>query len=225
MRFASEKKERKQQLKALCGEVQVEMRSLVFFDELEQQDQLLTAPAATITDITTLVTNLLTEYKRQGCLTWHDGALPEDEIWVKLGGDHGGGSFKVMLQICNLVNANSKHNTVLIAMAECKDNPENLQQIFGPFQDQLSALQSMEWEGKHVRLFLFGDYEFLTKMFGLSGAQALHPCLFCTASRTQIQTPPVFNEGNITTRTLCQMKRDCEKIQSCGQKERKSQTI
>ncbi len=27
-------------------------------------------------------------------LTWHDGAIPSNEIWVKLGGDKGRGSFK-----------------------------------------------------------------------------------------------------------------------------------
>jgi len=27
-------------------------------------------------------------------LTWHNGAIPSEEIWVKLGGDKGRGSFK-----------------------------------------------------------------------------------------------------------------------------------
>ncbi len=34
-------------------------------------------------------------------LTWHDGAIPSDEIWVKLGGDKGRGSFKLNLQLVN----------------------------------------------------------------------------------------------------------------------------
>ena len=28
-----------------------------------------------------------------GDLTWHNGVIPEDEIWIKLGGDKGGGRF------------------------------------------------------------------------------------------------------------------------------------
>jgi hypothetical protein len=27
-------------------------------------------------------------------LTWHDDLIPEDEIWLKIGGDKVGGSFK-----------------------------------------------------------------------------------------------------------------------------------
>ena len=30
-------------------------------------------------------------------LTWHQGAIPADELWVKLGGDKGHGSFKFKL--------------------------------------------------------------------------------------------------------------------------------
>ena len=55
---------------------------------------------------------------------------------------------------------------------------------------------------------MFGDYDFLLKVHGISGAQGTHPCLYCTASKTQIQTPPQFNEGNITQRSLHNIKRD-----------------
>ena len=27
-------------------------------------------------------------------LTWHNGAIPENEIWLKLGRDKGGGTYK-----------------------------------------------------------------------------------------------------------------------------------
>ena len=99
VKFASEDKERKQQRKAQCGEVQVELRSLVFLNEEEQKDLTLT-PVASITDVPSFVTNLLDEHDKQDHLTWHDGAIPGDEIWVKIRGNHGGGSF--------LKNANSK---------------------------------------------------------------------------------------------------------------------
>ena len=29
-----------------------------------------------------------------GTLMWHNGVIPETEIWVKLGGDKGGGALK-----------------------------------------------------------------------------------------------------------------------------------
>ena len=38
---------------------------------------------------------------REGTLTWHDGTIPDDEIWLKLGGDKGGGYFKMNFQIVN----------------------------------------------------------------------------------------------------------------------------
>lgn len=36
---------------------------------------------------------------RAQALTWYDGHIPTDEIWVKLGGDKGGGSFKMSFQV------------------------------------------------------------------------------------------------------------------------------
>ena len=44
-------------------------------------------------------------------LTWHGGFIPENEIWVKLGGDRGGGIFKATFQIVNVPNPNSVLNT------------------------------------------------------------------------------------------------------------------
>ena len=34
-------------------------------------------------------------------LTWNNGMIPENEIWEKLGGDHGDDSLKTALHICN----------------------------------------------------------------------------------------------------------------------------
>ena len=39
-------------------------------------------------------------------LTWHDGVISADEIWIKIGGDKGGGSFIMNFQICNVSNPN-----------------------------------------------------------------------------------------------------------------------
>ena len=48
-------------MKALCGEIKVEMRSLVFFNDIDQQDELIPTPAASIKDVPALVINLLDE--------------------------------------------------------------------------------------------------------------------------------------------------------------------
>ena len=40
-------------------------------------------------------------------LTWHDGVIPDNEIWVKIGGDKGGSSFKTSIQMVNADKPNS----------------------------------------------------------------------------------------------------------------------
>ena len=54
-------------------------------------------------------------------LTWHKGAIPEDEIWIKLGGDKGGGTFKFNFQICNTPTPNSPRNTCVISIFTAPD--------------------------------------------------------------------------------------------------------
>ena len=127
-----------------------------------------------------------------------------------------------MLQIGNLKNANSKHNTCLLILAECKDTPDNLRRLLDPYRDQIEQMKTRTWRDKHFRLFLFGDYDCLVKPYGQSGAQGVHPCLYCTASKSQIQTPKRFNEGNITQRTLLQMQADYKKFRRTGKKKQKA---
>ena len=65
-----------------------------------------------LTDISEKITELLESERDR--LTWHDGAIPENEIWIKVGGDHGQGSLKFNLAIVNTKNQNSMDNNVLI---------------------------------------------------------------------------------------------------------------
>ena len=57
-------------------------------------------------------------------LTWHNinNVIPEDQIWLKVGGNHDGGSFKTPLQTANIQSPNSKHNTFMKHMAKSKDS-------------------------------------------------------------------------------------------------------
>ena len=45
-------------------------------------------------------------------------------------------------------------------------------------------------------------FNFFLKIYGISGARSTHPCIFCKASKAQIQTPPHFDDGNISKWTL-----------------------
>ncbi|KAL8595286.1 hypothetical protein ACOMHN_020039 [Nucella lapillus] len=221
--FASERKEKKEQLKAQGAEIEGQMRTLEVWNDTEKNMDLTPTPCAGIKDIPSYVTRLLDEYDSQGRLTWHDGSIPEDEIWIKIGGDHGGKSFKMMLQVANLANANSKHNTCMFTIVECKDTPENLRRLLVPYKDQLSELETMQWKEKRTRVFVFGDYDFLTKMYGLSGAQGIHPCLYCTATKSAIQLSPDLNKRNISPRSVVQIKRDYKQYRRAGKKKKDAQ--
>ena len=48
-------------------------------------------------------------------LTWHNGVIPENEVWLKLGGDKGGGTFKTNFQIVNVAAPNSVQTPVCFA--------------------------------------------------------------------------------------------------------------
>ena len=47
-----------------------------------------------------LVTFFLEKLHDADSLIWHNG-IPDSEVWVKIGGDHGGGSFKLCFQVRN----------------------------------------------------------------------------------------------------------------------------
>ena len=54
--------------------------------------------------------------------------ISSNEIWVKIGGNKGGGSFKIVFEIANLGNPNATANTVIFTMFEASDTPDNLNQ-------------------------------------------------------------------------------------------------
>ena len=68
------------------------------------------------------------------------------EIHIKIGGDHGGGSFKMSYQVANTTNPNSKDNTVVFSVFEAKDYRANLKVGLSRFKQQINELQSMQWE-------------------------------------------------------------------------------
>ena len=96
------------------------------------------------------------------------------------GGDHGKNSLKFTLQIANIERPNAQQNTVVIAIAAVRDSHENIVRFLkGGLEDELTALQSHSWRDKIIKVFLNGDYDFLCKIYGLSGPQGTYPCLWC----------------------------------------------
>ncbi len=78
-------------------------------------------------------------------LTWHDGTIPFNEIWIKVGGDHGGGSFKFSFHICNLPKPNAQANTVCCLVLEAKDSRQNLETALAAITDEIEDLQGNMW--------------------------------------------------------------------------------
>ena len=79
-------------------------------------------------------------------LTWHDGLIPEDEIWVKIGGDKGGGSFKMSLQLANILHPNSTNNTFVFSCFEADDSLTNLHVALDTYKAEVDSLMSLTWQ-------------------------------------------------------------------------------
>ena len=101
--------------------------------------------------------NLLNQCEEENLLTWHHSAIADNEIWAKTGGDYGGSSFKLMLQIGNVREANSKKNACLITIVDCKDSHENLAKVLKPFKkrdlelgEEKKKKKKMHWKDKKV---------------------------------------------------------------------------
>ena len=140
-----------------------------------------------VDNIKSYIFNMLDKQKQQGNLTWHGSIIPENEIWIKFGGDHGKNSLKFTMQIANTPKPNSKHNTLVVAMTKIKDNHKNLKRCMSILQPQLEELSNSEWNGKKIRLFVFGDFDFLSKLYGISGAQGTYPYLWCIEPKDRMK--------------------------------------
>ena len=79
-------------------------------------------------------------------MTWHDGAIPEDEIWLKLGGDKGGGTFKFAFQHLNVNSPNSPDNTCIFALFAAPDTYTNLRICLDRYKDDIKHLQDHTWQ-------------------------------------------------------------------------------
>ena len=102
--------------------------------------KLKSAPCVYVTDLAGFVMDKL---KALNLLTWDNNAIPEDQIWLKVDGDHSGGSFKMSLQIANIKSPNSKHNTFMICMANAKDSGYNLREILSTYRREIDALENL----------------------------------------------------------------------------------
>ena len=80
-----------------------------------------------------------------GRLTWHDGVILQDEVWVKLGGDKGGTSVKMNFQIVNVPAPNSVRNTCVFTVFEAVDTPVNLEIALSRYKEDVVSMSSAKW--------------------------------------------------------------------------------
>ena len=78
-------------------------------------------------------------------ITWHKGAIPDDEVWLKLGGDKGGGTFKMCFQLLNVASPNAPENTCVFSIFAAPDSYTNLQIALRQYVDEIMDLESRTW--------------------------------------------------------------------------------
>ena len=131
----------------------VSVETKLFFTDEEHSDQF-EKPVARIASLPQFLDNMLNQYDAAHLLTWHSQNIPENEIWLKLGGDHGKQSLKFTLEVANTATPNSQINTVVIGLVSVKDTYCNMKAFLetGLLND-INLLKTHVWLGKRIRLF------------------------------------------------------------------------
>ena len=139
--------------------------------------------------------------------------IPDDEIHLKIGGDHGAGSFKMSFHVGNVSNPNKPENTVIFSITEAKDYKVNLTLCLERFKAHIEQFNKIKWQNKKFGIFLFGDYEFLCSMYGLSGGSGRYPCLWCHIPPSTLAVCKQERENMYSPRTLETLKENLNLFQ------------
>ncbi|XP_070533903.1 uncharacterized protein [Ptychodera flava] len=110
---------------------------------------------------------------------------------------------KTVMEICNVDHPNSVDNTIILNMYEGHDSHNNLAIAVKELMVQAGDLDGWIWRGYKIIVYLMGDYDYLLKMYGLSGANGLYPCLWCLTTKaiaTQVpEDRPHVNPRSVET--------------------------
>ncbi|XP_070562952.1 uncharacterized protein [Ptychodera flava] len=135
---------------------------------------------------------------RSSKLTWH-GTIPTSEIWIKLGGDKGQGTMRMVYQVANISNPNVADNTVIWSTFAATDSYYNLEIALAVNRGQVDKLDGTKWKDKTLLARMMRDYEYLAKSYGLSGPNGTYFLrMLCdqqgTSTVAEGGTPIVINE-------------------------------
>ena len=137
-------------VKETMGEVDISSE-LVQTVSLEEEGHCTLKPAAfaRVKNPLTLVIQHLAHLAERNALTWHErngNCLPKNELWLKFGGDRGGGSFKFCFQVVNRASPNSADHTVVIScLMMASDSLTSMHLAMDPFQAVIEDLNGMQW--------------------------------------------------------------------------------
>ncbi|XP_066926725.1 uncharacterized protein [Clytia hemisphaerica] len=118
--MASNHKQRKVS-REWAGELFAVEMSPFLFEKKDRKGQyhILSAPWSHVKNLPSFVVDYVDKLDNENQLIHHPQM--NQEIHVKLGGDHGGKSFKGVMQVCNTSKPNSQDNTVIFSYFEAKD--------------------------------------------------------------------------------------------------------
>ncbi len=172
-------------------------------------------PCARVENLEETVLNTIDKYEETGKITWRDGAIPQNEYWVKFGGDKGGSTTKLCFQLANLETPNSVEHTRIFCNFSAPDYTANLCQVMQRFEAALSALNGKEWNDKLIQVIVTGDCEFIFRIYGIAGAKGTYPCFICRIDKKIMQKSP-YKRAKAILRTLEQLKKDYAEFKKAG---------
>ena len=196
VQFESEKAEREVR-DSLMYDMTSRTANLFFKDEdnnLIRQP----APIVQVTSLQSFLVEKLEKYKRENKLIW-PSYIPKDKIWIKIGGDKGGGSFKACAQIVNVQYPNSPKNTTVFASMEAPDYYDNLEFLLQRYKHEIPLIDGMEWCGYTIELLGAGDIQYVNTILGISTCSAMHPCYACEIDKDEMQEPRKTKTGRKRT--------------------------
>ena len=106
-----------------------------------------------------LTTERLDKLDESGALVF---CKENNKVFVKVGRNHGGESFTLALQVANTIL-----RTPLFSHCSGpqRDTFQSSNSSFKACRADQRQLRKAKWRGRRLAILLFGDYEFLTKMF------------------------------------------------------------
>ena len=103
---------------------------------------------------------------------------------------------------------------MVVACFESKDSRQNLDIGLAKIEESIQKLNDSMWRDKKIVLTLFGDYQFLCNVYGISGPCGKYPCLWCHIEKNDIQNE--VDSKSAEERNLKTMQRNLDDFNESG---------